>query len=344
MSHNRVNITEVARAAGVSITTVSLILNGKSDSLRISEKTKAKVFGVAAQLGYQANPFASALRKGKTGVVGVISRSIATPFLGEVARELQKAALSADTELLIASARQSFDTMKGQLNIMQNHLFDGLILLGDIPNLELVVANLRAAQKIFVSVESGTAASPPVVTVDEQRGMLLALDYLRDLGHRRIAYVGDPTRTSTRERQAAYRRYLEQNGFTFIDGYVQLYPQLEAHLPEVVLALLRLPQPPTAIFCAADGHALLLEKELLRAGIKIPQDLSVMGFDDSREAVLAHPELTTIRQPTQLLAEAAISLLLKIIETPEDVALRQTVTLIAPELIVRASTAPPSLD
>lgn len=328
----KVTIAEVAREAGVSIATVSRVLNQREGKIKISDETKLQVKAAANRLSYQADPFASALRSRRSGLFGAIIRDLRDPFLIEVFIEMQAVAREKGIELLLGNANFDISIAGRQANIMNNLWFDGLILLGDMPGDLSIVNQIKNSGKPVVAVASGTRLDLPSVNLDEIAGVRLVLEYLTSLGHRRIACVADPDLLGVRERLAAFGACAGDFNLTLADGYVQSGSNSQHCAAECALTLVRLPIPPTAILCGTDLMALGVIHQLNRSGLKVPDDFSVTGFDDIAEAANAFPSLTTIRQQVDLIAHEALTLLIKIIE-------HQPVesVLIRPQLVVRES-------
>jgi LacI family transcriptional regulator len=335
----KVTIGEVAREAGVSLATVSRVLNRRAGKIRISEATRERVMAAAERLGYRADPLAAAMRTGRTGVVGAIIRDVGDPFLALMIKELQRAAHERGLELLLGHAASDPKTARRQLEFMLDRWFDGLVLLGNLPDDSEVVAELERRAAPFVAVARGPEAGIPSVNVDEAHGTGLALDHLRSLGHERIAFVGNLRHAGVRERLAAYERYVEDHSLPWEEGYARDCPSRRSAAVAVARSLLSSPRPPTAVFCASDLLALGAMGGAWRAGKRVPEDVSVVGFDDIEEAADAYPPLTTVRQPTGEMASMAVDLLARLSENPSG----DRGSLIArPELVVRDSGAPPN--
>ena len=150
-----VGIRDIAEAAGVSISTVSTILNNKSDNVRISAETRQRVSEIARRLGYQPNFFASALRSNRTGIVGAINLNPSGWFMGRLGMEAQLAARKRGVELFIGGVQDGPEGVEAQLTLLQGQLFDGFVLLGDMPNYREVARKLKNLDKPLVSVAAG---------------------------------------------------------------------------------------------------------------------------------------------------------------------------------------------
>ncbi len=332
----KVTIAEVAKEAGVSIATVSRVLNRRKGKIKISEETKTTVQQAAKRLGYQADPFASALRTRRSGLFGAIIRDLRDPFLTKVFINMQEAAFEKGIELLLGHANYDVVTAGRQASIMSSLWFDGLILLGDIPGDLDVMERLLESKKPCVAVACGPRNDLPSINLDEDKGSIQALDYLYSLGHRRIACCGDPSILGVKERLLCYQDYVRERGLIQEEGYYQVCSNNQMEAAHCASELMKLPHPPTAIFCGTDLIALGVINQLHRSGKRVPEDFSVIGFDDIEEDVEMFPSLTTIRQPADVIAEHAINLILQMRNGSVE-NLGSTNILIQPELIIRES-------
>ena len=347
-----VGIRDIAEAAEVSISTVSTILNNKSEGVRISAQTRQRVTEIARRLGYQPNLFASALRSNRTGIVGAVNLNPSGWFMGRLGMEVQLAAQKRGVHLFIGGVQDGANSVEAQLTILQGQLFDGFVLLGDMPNYREVARKLKNMDKPLVSVAAGMHIEVPMVHTDEARGIHMILDYLIELGHRRIGFMGSPAWPLVPSRLRAFRDYLATKGIAVPDQYVAAVDNVPyqpgefaaiERLHRIAIAgskrLLRQPQPPTAIVCAADAFALGALKGAAQLGLDVPRDVSVTSFDGTDGTFTCQPELTTLRRPIEKVADEAIGMLLSLIESPDDPALQRRI-LVPPELIVRESCAP----
>jgi len=349
----RTSITDIAKKAGVSATTVSRVLNDTKGEIQISEKTRNVVLETATRLGYQRNPFASALRTSRTGIVGAVSPNLGGTYFSILGHDLQIAAQRLGIELLIGATQTETNGIAGQLSILQSQIFDGVLFLGDHPYRQRLLSRESHFNKPYVHVMAETGSALPLIGVDNKLGMALALDHLAALGHTRIGFIGSPARHSDRAQLETYLAYFQQHGLPF---YPELVSDLEQipYTPEApsfrektrrVVAihasrLLSEAKPrPTAIVCASDGYAAETLKAAYRVGLRVPEDISIIGYGDQHEALITFPELTTVRIPNQMLAEAALMLLTELIETPDSGQLLQTQMFAPPQLVIRNSTA-----
>ena len=347
-----VGIREIAEAAGVSISTVSKVLNNRRVGVRIGSETRQRVTEVSQRLGYQPNPFASALRSNRTGIIGAVNLNPGGWFMGRMGVEVQLAAQKRGVELFVGAATGRSDSVEAQLTILQGQLFDGFLLLGDMPNYQDAARKLTNLDKPYVSVAAGVDVPGPMVHTDEALGIKQILDYLMSLGHRKIAFMGSLAWPLAPERFQLFQAYLNARGLCIPDAYVSAVDNFPYQPTEFdalermhrvaiqhTQSLLQQPDPPTAIFCAADAFALGALKGVMQMRLSVPQDVSVTSFDGTDGTFACQPELTTLRRPIKKVAADAIDLLLALIDSPDDPTLQQQI-LVEPELIVRDSCAP----
>ncbi|MHB8624716.1 MAG: LacI family DNA-binding transcriptional regulator [Aggregatilineales bacterium] len=334
-----VTIIDVAKEAGVSAGTVSRVLNNRDRSVKISEPTRQLVLAAVRKLNYRPNLSGSALRTQRTGVIGAIVRDISDPFLSLLARELQKAAHAEGVELLLGHAQYDLETAERQVNIMRNW-FDGVFLIGDMHGDQKISDELKAYQTPSVAVARGTQSDTPSVHIDEEKGVRIALDYLYAMGHRRIAFIGNPELAGVQERLGVFDEYVREKSLEWRADYLQVCPNVRGASIPCIGRLLSLPVAPTAVLCSSDLLAIGAVSGAWQMGWRVPDTISVIGFDDTEEATSSFPELTTIRQPVGDIAQEAVRLLMRLVEhnSPEDVQLQIKVL---PRLIVRRSCAPP---
>jgi DNA-binding LacI/PurR family transcriptional regulator len=351
----RVRIADIAEAAGVSTATVSRVINEKDGDIRISDETRNRVLEAIDRLGYERNLFSFALRAEKTGIIGAVNRNPSGLFMSNLAHEILREAHERDVEILMAATYSEETSAKAQISMLQGQLFDGFLLLGDMPNYHKMIEQLRKLDKPYVSVFGGTSALPPLVHVDERKGMKLALDHLTELGHHKIAFMGSPSWVGIGERLEAFEKYLHRKGIPLPSSYMctmgdlayapesgQSFTKPSEHLLGAKHAqeLMQLPDPPTAIFCATDGFAMQAIYGLSMLGISVPHDVSVVGYDGVPMTAYYNPPVTTVQTPIDQIAAEAIRLLLELIDSPDTANMNNRVIL-EPKLIVRKSTARP---
>ena len=334
-----IKITDVAKAAGVSVATVSRVVNGRAKVGRISEGTRLKVLQIADRLGYQANPAAVALKASRTGVLGAIVRDISDPFMTELTQEIERQALAGGLDILVGHTQFDGATATRQATLMTRSLFDGLLLIGSVLHRDVLVDQLRNRVMPAVSVLAGEDGSMPSIEVDDAAGIRLAVSHLHDLGHREFGFIGTPDLPGVSARFETLRAELEARDLIFNPERAVFTPNYRNRAIEATKALLEANPEITAIVCSSDNLALGVLSAIAMKGLRVPADVSVMGFDDIAEAAICYPTLTTIRQPLGAMAEAALQELQRQIGgAPSSAPLR---AIFQPDLQIRQSTSAP---
>jgi LacI family repressor for deo operon, udp, cdd, tsx, nupC, and nupG len=330
----RPTIEDVARLAGVSIATVSRCLHLPD---RVAPPTRERVLSAVRATGYNLNTAAQSLRRRRSDTVLVVVPDIGNTFFSEILGGIERVASENGLTMLIGDTRRSRSREDGFVRHLVNGRADGALLLVD-PRADwfgVPAANARGVRPIVTISEVAPAHDHTAVLIDNAAAAEAAVLHLIAQGHRRIAHVTGPdTDILTRERMAGWRRALTAAGLppgALIPGDYSLNSGRAAF--ERFRAM---PDPPTAIFFANDESAMGFIASAHLAGVRVPQDVSVVGFDDIHFAQACTPALTTIRQPRAEMGASAMRLLLSIIagEAPGSVCLPF-------ELIQRASTAPP---
>ena len=336
-----ITMQDVAEQAQVSQSTVSRVLNESSSAIPISEETKQRVLAAARALGYRPNPLARALRGGSAHLIGVIVRDIADMFFAPLLSILSTMASANGYNLLLGHAQTSSSEALALQNILDSRHCDGIIMLGDIPGDDVVLDELTKMDRPIVNLCRGRApASMFTVNVDNEKGALLLLDYLRGLGHSRIGFIDGGWVGDIGERRKAYHRFMKENGWDDTVYYVLAEQNDPAGGCRAAKILLSLPEQPTAIFASDDSLAIGALKAAAELGLRVPEQVSIAGFDDVELAQFTIPSLTTVRQPLEELARTGLQVLLEMIDgsrSPDT----GTVLRVEPELITRNSCASP---
>ncbi|MCV2395010.1 LacI family transcriptional regulator [Actinotalea sp. M2MS4P-6] len=330
----RVTIHDVARAAGVSVATVSKVVN---DRYGVAAGTSERVRQVIDELGYESSLVARSLRSHQTHVIGILVAEF-EPFSTEILKGVSQAIAGTGYELLAYSGGGQVGTGVGwerrSLSRLSGTLIDGALLVTP------TVVDVTAPVPV-VAVDPHTGPSGlPTVDSDNLRGAVAATEHLLSLGHRRIGFLGGrEDLESSRRREEGFRQAMAAAGVEVDPDLVQVGGYRRETAVEPAERLLSLADPPTAIFAANDLSALGVLDVAHRLGLRIPHDLSVVGFDDVPEAVAAEPALTTVRQPIQDMGAAATSMLLGLIGGAAD---DHTHLRLPTSLVVRGSTGPTS--
>ncbi|MFD1887028.1 LacI family DNA-binding transcriptional regulator [Paenibacillus wenxiniae] len=326
----KTSIFDVAKRSGLSVVTVSRVLNGAQT---VREKNRLKVLEAIRELDYRPNAAARSLARGRTGTIGLIVTTLQDSFFDSVAKEITDL-LAAEGYYLAISVSRGLDE-GGQHYMIQEDRLDGLILLSPLEE-ERFVHELKARHIPYVLIDNHQPAhNAEAVQIDNYQGGYAAGRHLVEQGHRRIAHLcGEEMFRSTGERRRGFVQALHEEGiepilieqgeYSIGFGYTAAQRWMESQ------------QLPEAVFAGDDYIALGFINAVLEAGLSVPGDISVIGYDDQVIAAQLHPLLTTIRQPADEIARAAVQQILRKITDPDQPA---SGVCIQPELIVRQSTA-----
>ena len=336
-------LRHVADAAGVSITTVSRILNGRETGVPIRPETRERILSTAERLGYRPNLLARALRGSRSSLLGAIVRDIADPFHIQVLRGLNAIAREREYRLFLGHVdyRPEVAAVYGTM-FEQSHA-DGIVLIGDIQGGDATLEALADRHRFLVGVTDRIARRRvPGVYSDNVRGTTLVMEHLWELGHRSIVCVADDRISDGPLRAETYATFLRDRGAA---DMVRIYyttqpdPTPSYQLGRELFSALDRPGSPTAVFAASDTLAIGLLQAAYQLGVDIPERISIVGFDDIDIATFTVPPLTTISQGGEEMGRIGGKLLIDMIENGlaiddvEDV-------IVPPQLIVRRSTAP----
>ena len=343
----KVTITDVARTAEVSVSTVSNLLNGRSKRMR--PETEERILDVIKELGYTPNKAARQLKTGHARIVGLIVPSVANPFYGVFARYVEKAALENGYQVLLCNSERNSKRERAYAQELWGYGVRGIIFgssLMQFTHLEDLIEqglNLVAFDRLSQEQDRQTIDS---IGVDNLLAARLATKHLLALGHQRIGFLSGSVATVSRiDRLNGYKAALQEAGIepdpaliwegasngTFGDADAIEMGRQGAH------ELFTKVEPPTALFAINDMYALGAYAGARDLGLSIPDDVSIVGMDDIMLTEIAQPPLTTIRQPIQQIAEMATKRLIgRIQDTHTD---PQEHTVLTPRLIVRGSTA-----
>jgi DNA-binding LacI/PurR family transcriptional regulator len=339
---------DVARRAGVSRAAVSVVLNGSRSNVRVSEETRQRILAAATELGYSPDLAAQSLRRGQSRIIGYVRRSSSSivyeqPIPYQIGTGLTRSAQSRGYHIIEVSAdTHAFQDRKDLLQLLLSHRVDGVIF--DWPSSEPEVLQfVNEGLPVVQLIRPQFSIKTPCVTIDPSQGINEAFDYLVQQGHRRIAFIGggvshpvDKSRLDTfiqasaRHKLAAPEEYLlPGTEYSLAAGY------------KLANTLLALPTPPTALFVASDILVLGVLRALYQTGIRIPEEMSVISYDDTFAAYL-YPPLTSVSQPFEEVAERAVALMIERITSSEP-AQEASHVVLPTHLIVRESTASPRM-
>ncbi len=334
-----VTMRDIADAAGVSQSTVSRVLTGTPSAIPIAEDTRARVLDVSGRLGYRPNPLARGLRGARTMLLGVIVREITDPFFAGAIDLISAEASARGYNVVLGHAHGRADEAMALRAVLETRHVDAIMLLGDTSDQPRLLEDLRETHVPVVALWHG-AALPGIasVNVDNQAGITQALDHLWELGHRDIAFIGGRTLGDIHLRRATFEEYLASHDREVPPGYIQRASNDPGSAAEALMTLVGLPKPPTAVVTSTDVQAIGALHGAARAGRRVPDDISVVGFDDIPMSAYTVPALTTVRMPMAEMAAAAVRFAIDSLGASQDGP--DLALVLRPSLIVRASTGP----
>ncbi len=326
-----ITIKDIAERAGVSYATVSRALNGRSD---VSPETRSRVLELAKELGYQPNAIARSLVKRRSEMVALIVPDVSNPFFADITMTVNQAAEEAEYTVVVCNTGWDAKKEQEKLRIMMEQRVDGIILK---PVQELSSEKL---EELSVPVVVFWHAQPDRISyieVDHEAGAKLAVRHLISRGYRKIAYLGGKlTSISNTIRMDAYKKTLEDAGLAVREELINNGGFSMESGYQRIGSMLRLPDPPDAVFCGNDIIALGVLQYARDHGINVPRDFGIIGFDDIGYASLPQVRLSTISQPRDKLGQQAFDTLLSEMQAwPNRTGQK---ILVEPELVVRGTT------
>jgi LacI family transcriptional regulator, repressor for deo operon, udp, cdd, tsx, nupC, and nupG len=333
-----VSIKDIAKAAKVSHPTVSRAL---SYSPLVKGETAKRIRQIALNLGYRPSAIARSLATKKTKTIGVVVTSIADPFISDVISGVEEAANDHGYSVFLANSNANPDREVKVVHSFHERRVDGILVTASrVGALYVPLLSQLKIPIVLINNQHPDDTDEFIysVTIDNIKASTEVMRHLIALGHRRIAYIGDRGGfQSDNERLTGYRQGLAFAGYPFV-------PELAVHgdgKPEggslAMEQLLALANPPTAVFCYNDMSALGALRTLHGRGIKVPEEISLVGFDDLAIASYTFPLLTTVSQPKQQMGRLAMEIMIKLLSGVDS----KTHIKVEGELIVRESTAPP---
>ena len=336
---------DIAAAAGVNQSTVSRVLTGSPNPIPINPSTRQRVIDAAREMGYRPNPLARGLRGSKTMLLGVIVREIADPFFAGAIDAISTEANRRGYNVVLGHAHGQADEAIALRVVLETRYCDAIILLGDTSDQPRLVEDLRATDITVVGVNQGSSSLSGIktVNVDNRLGIRALLDHLIELGHRSFGFIGGSFSFSggrllgdISERQRAFTESLTTLGMNTAPEYCQDAQNDFSGGAAGFEALMALPDRPTAVVASTDVLAFGALRAAHKLGLRVPEDISIVGFDDLPLAEYTTPPLTTVCQPISEMAAAAVR---AAIDEPGAEA-TPLVEILKPTLLIRESSGP----
>jgi DNA-binding LacI/PurR family transcriptional regulator len=323
---------DVARAAGVSRALVSLVMRQQPN---VSPERRARVLEVANRLGYRPNAMARSLASRRTRTVGVVLDDLRNPFFAEIAGGVEELASELGYQLLLGAGGRQARRERAALATLLEYRVDGVILVSPRMRSADIVAAAAEVPVVMVGRQV-RGADADLVMIDENHGTALVLDHLVGLGHERIAHVDGGKGAGGPQRKSAFLRRMRDHR---LGARARIIPGdfTEEAGAAAARRMLAEGELPTAVFAANDLVAVGLLGGFDPAGVQVPGDISIVGYDNISIAHLAHVSLTTVDQPRGEMGRMALELLLDRIDNRRP----SIVRLVEPTLVVRSTTAPP---
>ena len=333
---------DIAAAAGVSQSTVSRVLNDVSTRVPIAAETRERVVLTARRLGYRPNPLARGLRGAPTMLLGAVVRDFSDPFFAGAIETLAVEAMGSGYNVVLGHAHGRLEEAISLPAVIETRHCDAIVLLGDMQDQPRLLEDLRDSTVPIVALWQGSSPLEfPTVDVDNHAGIYAGLGHLVELGHTRIAFVSGQLPGDNPQRLDAFVEFMTDRFGGVPEGYIQHVPNSMAGGEAALAALLELGEPPTALMTSTDLVAVGVLHAAYSRNCVVPDELSVVGYDDIPIAAHTVPALTTLRMPIPEVTGEGVRLA---IQFARDATLEQEAnrTVFEPTLTVRQSTAPPA--
>ena len=325
-------IYEVSERAGVSLATVSRVIN---DSGRVAEKTRRKVLAAMAELEYKPNSIAQSLASNRSNSVGILVPELHGPFFGVLVSGIEAELRDSGKHVIITVGHSDRDKERDGIEFLASRKCDALILHVDAIADDELVALCAGPIPIVIMNRFVAGASRHCISIDNQRGGYLATKHVLDLGHREIAYIAGPLwKLDARERLVGHKRALAEFGLDFREETMVEGDFRESSGGDALRRLLEAKRPFTAVVCANDGMAAGAMKIARESGIALPQELSIVGFDNVIIARYLYPQLSTIDYPVDEMGHMAARWVFKHVYARDGLEIQHV---FEPSLVVRES-------
>lgn len=329
----KATIYDVAKKAGVSIATVSKVINNNTGNMR--DSTKQRVKKAMEELNYHPNVMASALMGKGTKTMGLLVPDISNPFFSEIAKTIEDTAHEKGYSVIMCSTDENEEKEKKNVELLQNKLVDGFIVSSTYNDKSILQDLIRNGVPVVMLTQDDPAMDVSKVFVDDFKGGYEATIHHLQNGHHNIAIISEQLALASVKRTEGYLQALKTYGIRPRQDYIV---RTRGKIPNGIKAfdyLFQLPEPPTAIFACNDQLAIGVMLGAKERGIRIPDQLSLIGFDDTILATATYPRLTTVAQPIARMGKTVVDLLIEEIQLGYS---RKERILYNPELIIRETT------
>ncbi|WON76848.1 DNA-binding transcriptional regulator CytR [Serratia sp. UGAL515B_01] len=327
---------DVAEMAGVSTATVSRALMNPE---KVSTPTRQKVEQAVLAVGYSPHALSRSVKRNESRTILVIVPNICDPFFADVIQGIEQTAAQHGYLVLIGDCAQQHQQERTFVNLIITKQIDGMLLLGSNLPFDASKEEQRNLPPMVMANEFAPELELPTVHIDNLTAAFEAVNYLQQLGHKRIACVAGPENMPlSHYRLQGYIQALRRNGIDIESSYITRCDFSYEAGAKALASLMALPKPPTAVFCHSDTIAIGVLSQAKKMGFRIPQDLSIVGFDDIKLTQYCDPPLTTVAQPRFQIGQQAMLLLL---EQLHGQVVNNGSRLLDSELIIRDSTSAP---
>jgi DNA-binding LacI/PurR family transcriptional regulator len=332
-------IYDVAKEAGVSIATVSNAINGKG---KVSKKKREEILEVMERLQYQPSVIASALMGKKTYTIGLLIPDVSNPFFSEIARTVEDLAHSEGYSVIVCSTDNRDERVEKYIRLLEQKNVDGILIGTGVESADILALLSEKSFPIVMIAREAAGIAVHSVLTDDFRGGAIAADHLLEKGHSKMAVLSENFKVSSSfERVRGFR-------FGLFEAGAELRPEdiisCESNIKDgkrAAIALLQGPKRPTALFCCNDLLAIGALQAAKEEGLSVPEELSIIGFDDTILSTVTNPTLTTIAQPMDQMVKLAFDLLIGSLDHTDDIKQR---IVMQPELVIRESTGSPPIE
>jgi LacI family transcriptional regulator len=339
----KVSISDIARKAGVSVSTVSFVMNDKAVKMRISREVIEKVENVAREMGYRPNQLARGLRTGKTRTIGLIVENISNAFFATLAKSIEDEAKRYDYKVVYCSTDNDEEKARELINLLAQRQVDGYIITPTL-NLADEICKLQAEKPVvLIDRYFPTHADIPAVLVDNYDGVAKGMKFLISKGYRKIALVTIETEMAhMNDRLRAYNDVLDQHDIPAADRRIEVVPYNSNH-EQALQAVTDLLADPgkglDAVFFLTNYLGVLGIEAIKKLRIKVPEELAVLCFDDNDIFRLYTPTISVIRQPIEAIGQKAMAALIERLRHPGETGRQQidTPVQLAADLVPRES-------